>query len=262
MAIRPGPACSQHTCCTPAPSLAVLTSPCALPTAARRPQVGCGTTELGDRPWLPQPVEGYFSRRIRCAGRGGCGTRSASVGVGCAGGACCKRASSHALAVPTLGATAGPPSWLGAAFCRSHVSPACSRALPSAASPPSPPCMPSPPAPHPTPTHHHTHTHTREAACSDADFEAGKRQAAQEGVTLRDKEHLHYYQEFRWAGGWADRVRASMRRDRAGAPGRPGCPDAALRALASAPAGGSSPKAASRASRATAATPAPPAAGS
>ncbi|KAL4431231.1 hypothetical protein ABPG75_006487 [Micractinium tetrahymenae] len=27
-------------------------------------EVGCGTTELGDRPWLPQPAEGYFSRLI------------------------------------------------------------------------------------------------------------------------------------------------------------------------------------------------------
>lgn len=29
-------------------------------------EVGCGTTELGDRPWLPQPCKGYFSTRMRC----------------------------------------------------------------------------------------------------------------------------------------------------------------------------------------------------
>ncbi len=28
-------------------------------------QVGCGTTELGDRPWLPGAPSGYFSARIR-----------------------------------------------------------------------------------------------------------------------------------------------------------------------------------------------------
>jgi len=37
--------------------------------------------------------------------------------------------------------------------------------------------------------------------CSDEEFEAGRQQAQQEGVTIRDKEHLHYYREFRWVGG-------------------------------------------------------------
>lgn len=51
----------------------------------RAPQVGCGTTELGDRAWLPGAPAGYFSSRIRWAGAaaaaatGQCGSRPLSA---------------------------------------------------------------------------------------------------------------------------------------------------------------------------------------
>lgn len=58
-----GPACNlEGAQCDP--GIAPHTPSHARPLACL--QVGCGTTELGDRPWLPGAPAGYFSSRIRC----------------------------------------------------------------------------------------------------------------------------------------------------------------------------------------------------
>ena len=53
-------------CMLQPPTLTSYLLASALVACLIKPQVGCGTTELGDRPWLPGAPAGYFSARIRC----------------------------------------------------------------------------------------------------------------------------------------------------------------------------------------------------
>ena len=63
-------------------------------------EVGCGTTELGDRTWLSPPQPGRFSGLVRCVECGGCRMGGAAVDV---------RLLAACVPLPTMLPTHPPP---------------------------------------------------------------------------------------------------------------------------------------------------------